>query len=134
MPLKNRLKPNLNFRLKINVKSLLLYAAYALAAVTANCAVKGVPLSLGLCFSMLLCGANILATPIIFALASIVNLNIFSSLVALFQGIFLTIIVFLYRRTGRKIRFEAAVYLLISLAPYVLFAPWQGTHDFIIKN
>lgn len=138
MPLKNRLKTKLKTSpkpsIKINFKSVLYYAIYALAAVAANCAVKGVPLSLGLCFSMLICGTNIIATPVIFALSSIVNLNLFSSLVALFQGVFLTIIVFLYRRTGRKIKFEAAVYLIISLAPYVLFAPWQGTRDFIIQN
>lgn len=120
--------------LKINLKSVLLYAIYALAALTANCAVKGVPLSLGLCFSMLLCGANIFAVPAIYALASIVSLNLFSSLIALFQGVFLGIIVFLYRRTGRKIKLEAVVYLLIALAPYIIFAPWQGVGDFIIKN
>jgi len=111
-----------------------MYALYALLAVTANYAVKGVPLSLGLAFAMLLCGANILVTPLIFVLASIVNLNLYGSLVSLFQAVFLAVIVFLYRRTGRKIKFEAIIYLIISLAPYILFSPWFGTRDLIIKN
>lgn len=120
--------------LKINLKNVLLYAVYALAALTANYAVKGVPLSLGLLFSMLLCGANIFASPIIYVLASAVNLNIFTSLICLFQAVFLSVIIFLYRRTGRKIKFEAIVYVILSLAPYIIFSPWLGTQDFYIKN
>lgn len=119
--------------LKINVKSLIMYAVYAAAAVFANCAVKGVPLSLGLCFGMLVCGTNIFATPIIYVLASIVNLDIFSSLTALFSGAFLCAVVFLYRHSGRKIKLEAILYLVIALAPYVVFAPPpQG--EYIITN
>ena len=121
-------------RLKLNFKTVLMYLLYAALVVTANYAVKGVPMSLGLMFGMLLCGTNIFATPIIFVLGSIVNLNLYSSLVALFQAVFIAVVVFLYRRTGRKIKFEAAAYLIIALAPYVLFSPWFGTRDFIIKN
>ncbi|MDE6505555.1 MAG: SpoIIE family protein phosphatase [Clostridia bacterium] len=119
--------------LKINLKTIIIYAAFAAAMLFLNCAVKGVPMSLGLFFAMLLCGMNIIATPVLFVLASIVNLNLILSLTALFSGLFLGVIVFLYRRTGKKIRIEAAVFLLISLAPYVVFAPWLGG-DFYIQN
>ena len=67
-------------------------------------------------------------------LASIVNLNILISLTALFAGAFFCAVTFLYRKTGRKIRFEGIAYLIIALAPYVAFAPWLGSEDFIITN
>ncbi len=120
--------------LKINLKSVLLYAIYAAAAVFANCAVKGVPLSLGLLFSMLLCGTNIIVTPVIYILAAIVNLNLTSSILSLFEAAFLSVIVFLYRRTGRKIRAEGLIYIIIALAPYVVFAPWTGAEGIFSDN
>ncbi len=121
-------------RLKFNLKSLLIYTVYAVCAVFANRAVNGIPLSAGLFFSMLLCGTNIFATPVIFVLSSVVNLNLRLSLIALFQAVFLTLVTFLYRRSGRKIKAEVAVYIAIALAPYVLFAPWLGAEDLPITN
>ncbi len=112
--------------LKINLKSILLYAAYALTLVTLNAALPTVPFSLGLCFSMLVCGTNIIATPVLYLVASVINLDWISVLLSLFEGAFLTLITFLYRRTGRKIRFEAIAYIVIALAPYVAFARWYG--------
>lgn len=109
--------------LKINLKAVLIHLIYAFAMVFANCAAGGVPLALGLLFSSLICGMNIIAAPVLFVLASIVELNLIYSVICFVQGAFLGLIVFLYRRTQRKIRFEAAVYLLISLAPYIVFAP-----------
>lgn len=120
--------------LKINLKTVLTYAAFAAAFVFSNCAVKGVPFSLGILFAALLCGANVIVTPVLFVLASIVNLNILISLTALFAGAFFCAVTFLYRKTGRKIRFEGIAYLIIALAPYVAFAPWLGSEDFIITN
>ena len=119
---------------KINVKSVITYAIYALLCVFANCAVQGVPLSLGLMFSMLLCGTNIFATPVLFVLSSVINLNLTLSLLSLFEAVFLTAIVFLYRRTGKKIKFEGLIYLLIALTPYVVFAPWTAQQQFLIEN
>ena len=52
-----------------------MYAAYALALVMLNSALPAVPFSLGLCFSMLVCGTNIIATPVIYALSSIISLD-----------------------------------------------------------
>lgn len=112
--------------LKINFKTIMMYAAYAAAVTLINYALPEVPLSFGLCFSMLLCGTNIIATPLLFAAASAVNLNFTASIIALFEGAFIAVIVFLYRRTERKIKFEAVVYLILAFAPYVIFSPWTG--------
>ena len=73
--------------LKINGKTILLYACCGAAMVFANCAVKGVPLSFGIFFAMMLCGMNLIAAPILFALSSIVNLNLLSSLIFIFAAI-----------------------------------------------
>ena len=99
----------------------------------ANCAVRGVPLSLGIFFAMLVCGTNIIATPILFALSSIINLDLIFSAVVLFDALFLSVIVFLYRRSGRKIKFEALFYLIISLAPYVIFSKYFNINDFSLN-
>lgn len=112
--------------LKINFKSVLMYALYAAATVFINFAMPDAPLSLGLAFAMLLCGTNIVAVPVIFILASAVSLNLTSGILAVFEAAFLSVIVFLYRRYQRKIKAEAVVYLIIALAPYVLFSPWRG--------
>ncbi len=112
--------------LKINLKSILLYIAYALLLVALTAALPPVPFSLGLCFSMLTCGTNIIATPVIYVIASVVNLDWITVLLSLFEGAFLTVITFLYRRTGKKIRLEAAAYTIIALAPYIAFARWRG--------
>lgn len=112
--------------LKINLKIILLYAAYALLAVALNAALPTVPFSLGLCFSMLICGTNLLVTPAIYIAASVINLDWITVLLCLFESAFLTAITFLYRRTGKKIRLEAAVYIAIALAPYIAFARWRG--------
>ncbi|MDE6557616.1 MAG: SpoIIE family protein phosphatase [Clostridia bacterium] len=111
---------------KLNLKSILMYAAYALALVALNSALPGVPFGLGLCFSMLVCGTNIIITPVLYVLSSIISLDWIYMLLCLFQGAILTAITFIYRRTGKKIRAESAVYVLISLAPYIAFARWQG--------
>lgn len=112
--------------LKINLKIILMYCAYGAAVAFLNLALPGVPLALGLCFSMLLCGTNVIATPALFIIASGVNFDVAFLLVSLFQGVFLAAITFLYRRTGRKIKFEAIIYLVIAFAPYVIFGEWSG--------
>lgn len=111
---------------KLNVKSVILYAVYAVVLVLMNKALEGVPLSLGLYFAMLLCGANIIATPLLYVAASAVHLNYILTLLSLFEAGFLCAVTFIYRRTKRKIRFEAAAYLAISLSLYIVFAPWKG--------
>ena len=112
--------------LKINLKSVLMYAAYAAATVLINFALPQVPLSIGLCFSMLLCGTNIVAVPVIYVLASVAELNLVNSMLAVFEGAFLSIIVLIYRRSQRKLKFEGVIYFVIALAPYVVFADWTG--------
>ena len=112
--------------LKINLKSVLVYAIYALALVTVGSALTGVPFSIGLCFAMLVCGTNIVVTPVLYCLASVISLDWVTMLLSLFEAGFLTAITLIYRKTGHKIRFEGALYLLLSLAPFVAFSRWQG--------
>lgn len=112
--------------LKINFKTVLMYAAYAAAVVFINFALPDAPLSLGLMFAMLLCGTNIVIVPLAYIAASAVSLNLVSSALAAFEGIFLGVIIFLYRRYFKKMRAEAIIYFVIALAPYVIFSPWRG--------
>lgn len=126
--------------LKINFKTILMYAAYAAATVLINFAIPDAPLSLGLMFAMLMCGTNVILAPMIYVAASAVSLNIITSALAAYAGIFLGVIVFLYRRYSKKIKAEAAVYLVIALAPYVLFSPWRafgaasGLNPYLMKS
>ena len=114
---------------KINAKTLTLYTVCAAALVFMNKAVDGVPLSLGLYFAMLLCGTNLIVTPVLYMLASIVHLNLISGLLSIYEAGFLCLVTFIYRRTKRKIRIEAAAYAAIALAPYVAFADWKGAEN-----
>ena len=71
---------------KINAKSVLMYVISAVAMVFTNKAVDGVHLSLGLYFGMLACGTNLIVTPVLYVLASIIHLNWINSLICLFEG------------------------------------------------
>ena len=112
--------------LKVNAKSTALYLIYAVAVVFINKTLEGVPFSLGLLFAMLTCGTNIIATPVIYLLASVVYLDWLATLLCLAEAVFLGLVTFIYRRTRRKMRIEAAAYLAIALAPYIAFSSWQG--------
>ena len=111
---------------KINAKSTALYLIYAVAVIFINKTLAEIPFSVGLCFAMLACGTNVLLTPVLYVIASIVYLDWVATLLCLFEAVFLGLVTFIYRRTGRKIRIEAAAYLAIALAPYVAFARTQG--------
>ena len=110
---------------KISAKSVFFYAVYAAALVFMNKTIDGVPLSLGLYFAMLLCGTNLIVTPVLYILASIAHLNLIASLLSLFEAGFFCLVTFIYRRTKRKIRIEAAAYIAIALSPYIAFAEWK---------
>lgn len=120
--------------LKLNLKSVLLYLSYALITIALNSVAPKVPLSVGVCFSMLICGTNAIITPVIYVLASIISLDWITMLLSLFEGGFLALIVFLYRRTGRKIKVEAAAYAVIALGPFVAFSTWGQGGMFNIDN
>jgi stage II sporulation protein E len=111
--------------IKINLKTVALYCAYAILLFGLSRAVQFVPFGLGLCFALLACGGNIIITPIIYVLVSIINLNLIYSLLSLFEGCFLSTIVLIYRKTHKKIKFEGVAYLCVALAPFVCFSPWQ---------
>ena len=105
--------------IRINVKSVFAYIIYAAACVFLNGAASGVPLSLGLYFSLLICGGNAVASPVLYAACSAVHADLTASLCALAEAAFLLAVVLIYRRTGKKMRFEAAVWCAIALAPFV---------------
>jgi len=112
-----------------------MYAVCTAVMVFMNKALDGVPLSIGLYFAMLLCGTNIIATPLLYVAASAVHLNLTLTLLSLFEGGFLCAVTYIYRRTKRKIRIEAIAYLAIALSLYIAFAPWKGVGGlWFIKN
>lgn len=121
-------------RLKISLKTVLLYCLYALLLISLNAVLPVVPLSLGLCFSMLICGTNLIVTPALYIVCSVVNLDWVSILLSVFESGFITLITFIYRRTKRKIRLEAAAYILIALAPFIAFSRWRGIDSIYITS
>ncbi len=125
---------NAGMPIKINVKSVIMYAIYTAVLLCLNSAAGGVPLGAAVCFSMLVCGTNIIAVPLLYAACSAINLSWISSLCALGEAAFLALITFVYRRTRRKIRAEAAIYLVIALLPFVIFSPWDGITDLIFTD
>ena len=116
-------------RIRINLKSILFYLGCALCMLFANYAVKGVPLALGIFFGMLVCGTNIIATAALFVISSVINLNFLFSGIVICQALFLSLVVFLYRRSGKKIKFEALFYLIIALTPYAVFSDYFNIND-----
>ena len=113
-------------QVRIKAKNILLYALYAAGVICINYSAGGAPLALGLCFAMLACGANIAAAPIIYVLASIPSLNWIVMLIALFEGAFVCAITVIYRRAHRKIRYEYIAFMIIAMAPFIAFSPWNG--------
>ena len=111
--------------LKINAKSTALYIVYAVAVIFINKTLADIPFSLGLLFAMLTCGTNIIITPVIYLLASVIYLDWIATVLCLAEAVFLTLVTFIYRRSKRKMRFEAVAYLAISLAPYIAFSRWR---------
>lgn len=110
--------------IRINVKSALMYIAFAAACIFLNGSATGVPMSLGLYFSLLICGGNLIASPLIYIASSAVHFSLTAFLCSLAEGAFLLAITAIYRRTGKKIRFEAAVYAAMALVPFVTLSDW----------
>ncbi len=112
--------------LKINVKSAFAYLIFAAACLFLNGAASGVPLSLGLYLSLIICGGNLIAAPVIYIACSAVHVNLTAFLCSLAESAFLAAIVFTYRRTQRKIKFEAAAFMLVALAPFIALSDWDA--------
>ena len=111
---------------KINVKSAFLYLIFAALCVFLNGASSGAPLSLGLYFSLLICGGNLIAAPVIYIACSAVHVSLAAFLCALAEAALPLAVTFFYRRTGRKIRYEAALFFIVSLAPFIAFSDWDA--------
>lgn len=121
--------------IRINVKSALMYIAFAAACIFLNGSATGVPMSLGLYFSLLICGGNLIASPLIYIASSAVHFSLTAFLCSLAEGAFLLAITAIYRRTGKKIRFEAAVYAAMALVPFVTLSDWDaGGALYFIKS
>lgn len=103
-----------------------MYALFAAAQIALNSVLPNVPFSLGLCFSLLICGTNIFLTPALYVLCSAVYVDWVASVLSLFEGGFLALTTLIYRKTGKKIGFEAAAYMVIALAPFIVFARRYG--------
>lgn len=112
--------------IRINVKSALMYIAFAAACIFLNGSATGVPMSLGLYFSLLICGGNLIASPLIYIASSAVHFSLTAFLCSLAEGAFLLAITAIYRRTGKKIRFEAAAYAAMALVPFVTLSDWDA--------
>ena len=112
--------------MKVNTKSAVMYLIFAVAVIFINRTLADIPFSLGLFFAMLTCGTNIVLTSVIYVTASVVYIDWVSSLLCFAEAVFLGLVTYLYRRTKRKMRIEAAAYLAIALAPYIAFSSWQG--------
>ena len=121
-------------RIRISGSSVLVYALYAFATVCINYAAQGAPLSLGLCFAMLACGANIFASPAIYVLAAIPSLDWIIMLIALFEGAFVCAITAIYRRAHKKIKYEYIAFMAVALAPFIAFSPWDGLDSLYITD
>ena len=120
--------------LKINAKSTALYLIYAVAVIFINRTLADIHFSLGLFFAMLTCGTNIIITPAIYVFASVIYLDWVSTLLCFAEAVFLTLVTFIYRRSKRKMRLEAAAFLAISLAPYIAFAKWHPVEGIALLN
>ena len=113
---------NRHMHVKINARSATLYAVYATACVFLNAAVNGTPLAAGLCFSLAICGGNLIAAPLIYIASSAVHLNLTAFVCALFEGAVPVAIAAIYRKTGKKMRAEAIAYFCIALVPFFLLS------------
>lgn len=119
---------------KIKIKSALVYIAFAAACILLNFAARGVPLSLALYFALLICGGNAAAAPVIYIACSAAHFNLVSFLCALFEAFTLLAITMLYRRTAKKMGWEAAVYLIVALAPFITLSDWTAQALELLKS
>ncbi len=116
-------------RIKIKAADITVYALYAAGVVLINFSAGGAPLSLGLCFAMLMCGANLFAVPAIYVLAAVPSLNWIVMLITLSEGAFACAVTAIYRRAHKKVRYEYLAYMAVALAPFIAFSPWRGIDD-----
>lgn len=105
------------FRLKYNYKTVLVYGALFLGMLFLNFTMSGFePFSLALLAAALVCGANPVAAAGSFILAGGLGFAVsalpFAVIAA--QGVFLGAVFMLYRRGGRTMKKEAALYLLAA--------------------
>jgi stage II sporulation protein E len=111
----------LGMRIRINYKTMALYGIYAAVCILLNCSFLNVPISLGVYFAMLACGTNIIVCPIIYIVAGLIRFDIINALCRLFEGAVLCGITLIYKKAGKKMGVESAIYVCLALAPFIAF-------------
>ncbi len=84
------------------------------------------PLSFALAFGAAVCGLDPFVCAAWHLAASAVSLSAAASLSAGVQSAFLLLVMVLYRRFGRQLRFERAIYALIAQLPFLFLFPHSG--------
>ena len=84
------------------------------------------PLSFPLFFAALACNLNPFFCGAGYLLASAVTLSINASLVAVVQTAFLLLVFGIYRKLGRRMKWESMVYAAVALVPFVFLYPHAG--------
>lgn len=125
---------NAVMRTKFNLKNVIPYVIYAAATLCLNNCSAKIPLSLALYFAALICGTNVIATPIIFVACSLYPFNLTVFLLSVFESAFLCGVVLIYRRIKKNMKIEGCAYLVLSLVPYVIAAPQPITDFYIFNN
>ena len=118
-------------RTKFNLKTATIYLIYGVAMLCLNECSALLPLSLSVCFAMLICGTHLLITPAIYVVCALYPFSLTTLLLAIFQGLFLCGIVAIYRRSSKKMRVEGCAFLALSLIPYIALAPCKNAQTLV---
>ncbi len=114
-------------RVRISYGAAAKYLALLCAMLLMNLALpQGEPLSFALMFGALCCGLNPFLVCGWHLAASVTALSAAASLSASVQAAFLLLVFALYRRFGREMRFERAIYALIAQLPFLFLFPHTG--------
>ena len=84
------------------------------------------PLAFPLFFAALVCGMNPFLCTAGYLASSATALDLNATLSCAVQACFLLLICVIYKRCGRKMRFERAVYALVAQLPFVFLFPHTG--------
>lgn len=106
---------------------LLVYIPYTLALLFLNKVLPQLPFGTCLCFALLSCGGNLYLTPLLLLLASLIKNSSSYWLCSAIEGAFLSLLTFLYRRSGKKMKWECLLYLITGWLPYYFLCPWHST-------
>ncbi|MDE5896540.1 MAG: hypothetical protein K2H43_01855, partial [Clostridia bacterium] len=84
------------------------------------------PLAFALYFAALGCGLNAIFCAGSYIVASAAALSSAATLVCTIQAVFLTLVFFLYRRLGHKVKLERTAYCALCQLPFIFLYPHTG--------